>query len=315
VLGAGTAQLSAPRRISSDEFGWIITFSFPAGQRGYAWNWTACTKTSEATDGIGLPGPNGCGSERIHASAPGMLASPCARYLACAAPAPGVKPAPPPAPGQTPPTSPPPTSAPSTSPTAAGPTPAGPTPTGAPPTTPPPGTVTVHSPGDQAGTEGAAVSLPVSATDSAGGALSYTDNGTLPPGLVIGSASGLITGTLTTAGSYPVTITATDASGHSGQATFTWSISHPTPTVTLPSPGDQAGAVSGAVSLGVTGTDSAGEALSYTDSGTLPPGLVIDPASGLITGTLTTAGSYPVTITATDTSGVTGSVSFTWTVS
>jgi hypothetical protein len=83
----------------------------------------------------------------------------------------------------------------------------------------------VHSPGDQAGTEGAAVSLPVSATDSAGGALSYTDNGTLPPGLVIGSASGLITGTLTTAGSYPVTITATDTSGVTGSVSFTWTVS------------------------------------------------------------------------------------------
>ena len=82
-------------RISADEYSWYISFSFSAGQRGYAWNWSACTKTSEATDGIGLPGPTGCGSERIHASVPGLLASPCARHLACAAPFPGVKPAPP----------------------------------------------------------------------------------------------------------------------------------------------------------------------------------------------------------------------------
>jgi hypothetical protein len=171
----------------------------------------------------------------------------------------------------------------------------------------------VHSPGDQAGTEGQAVSLAVSGTDSAGGALTYTASGTLPPGLAIGAGTGLITGTLTTPGSYPVTITATDASGHSGQATFTWSISHP--TVTVPSPGDQAGTVNDAVSLAVTGTDSAGEGLTYSDNGSLPPGLAIDPGTGLITGTLTTPGSYPVTITATDTSGITGSVSFTWTVS
>jgi hypothetical protein len=73
--------------------------------------------------------------------------------------------------------------------------------------------------------------------------------------------------------------------------------------------------VNDAVSLAVTGTDSAGEGLTYSDNGSLPPGLAIDPGTGLITGTLTTPGSYPVTITATDTSGITGSVSFTWTVS
>src|SRR5262249_53438924 len=88
VLGAGRAQVSKPRRISSDEFGFTVTFSFPVGKRAYAWNWTACTKPIEATDGIGLPGQNGCGSARVRASAPGMLPSPCSRYRACAAPAP-----------------------------------------------------------------------------------------------------------------------------------------------------------------------------------------------------------------------------------
>ena len=77
-------------------------------------------------------------------------------------------------------------------------------------------------------------------------------------------------------------------------------------------PGGQSGTVGTPASVQVTASDSAGEALTY--SGTLPPGLAIDPASGLITGTLTTAGTYGATITATDTSGSTGSCSFTWTV-
>jgi hypothetical protein len=55
-------------------------------------------------------------------------------------------------------------------------------------------------------------------------------------------------------------------------------------------------------------------ALTYSDNGTLPPGLAIDPASDLITGTLTTPGAYPMTITATDTFGITGSTSLAWTV-
>lgn len=77
-------------------------------------------------------------------------------------------------------------------------------------------------------------------------------------------------------------------------------------------PGGQSGNVGDAVSLPITAADSAGEALTY--SGTLPPGLAIDPGTGLITGTLTTAGTYGATVTATDTSSSTGSASFTWTV-
>ena len=45
---------------------------------------------------------------------------------------------------------------------------------------------------------------------------------------------------------------------------------------------------------------SSNATLSYSDGGTLPPGLSISPTTGQITGTPTTAGSYSVTITATD---------------
>ncbi len=63
----------------------------------------------------------------------------------------------------------------------------------------------------------------------------------------------------------------------------------------------------------VHATDSAaGQTLTYTAAG-LPPGLSIS-STGLFTGTPTTPGTYPVTVTATDTSGVSNSASFTWTV-
>jgi Putative Ig domain len=84
-------------------------------------------------------------------------------------------------------------------------------------------TVTVTSPGSQTGTVGTAASLQVQATDSASGqTLSYTATG-LPPGLSI-SSTGLISGKPTAAGSYPVTATATDGTGASGSASFTWTI-------------------------------------------------------------------------------------------
>ena len=85
-------------------------------------------------------------------------------------------------------------------------------------------TVTVTNPGSQTGTVGTAVSLQIHATDSASGqTLTYSATG-LPAGLSINSASGLISGTPTTAATYSVTVTAKDTTGASGSASFTWTI-------------------------------------------------------------------------------------------
>ncbi|HUC59490.1 MAG TPA: putative Ig domain-containing protein [Streptosporangiaceae bacterium] len=176
-------------------------------------------------------------------------------------------------------------------------------------------TVTVTNPGNQTGTVGTAVSLQISATDSASGqTLTYSATG-LPAGLSINSSSGLITGTPTTSGSNSVTVTATDTTGAHGSASFTWTINSATGnTVTVTNPGNQTGTVGTAVSLQISATDSAsGQTLTYSATG-LPAGLSINSSSGLITGTPTTAGSNSVTVTATDTTGAHGSASFTWTI-
>ena len=176
-------------------------------------------------------------------------------------------------------------------------------------------TVTVTNPGDQSSVSGSPITaLAISATDSSSTAtLSYCRQRTLPPGLSIDPTSGSITGTPTTAGTYPVTITATDSAGFTGTTTFTWTITN---TITVTNPGAQSN-VSGSpiTAVAISATDSSSTAtLTYSDGGTLPPGLSIDPASGSITGTPTTGGVYPVTITATDDSGASASASFTWTI-
>ncbi|HEX4791539.1 MAG TPA: putative Ig domain-containing protein, partial [Actinospica sp.] len=85
-------------------------------------------------------------------------------------------------------------------------------------------------------------------------------------------------------------------------------------TVTVTNPGNQTGKVGTAVSLQISGTDSAsGQTLTYSATG-LPAGLSIS-SSGLISGTPTTAGSSSVTVTAKDTTGASGSAGFTWTIS
>jgi hypothetical protein len=85
-------------------------------------------------------------------------------------------------------------------------------------------------------------------------------------------------------------------------------------TVTVTNPGNQTGTVGTAASLQITATDSAsGQTLTYSATG-LPAGLSISSTTGLITGTPTTAGTSSVTVTAKDTTGATGSASFTWTI-
>ncbi|HEX3958555.1 MAG TPA: putative Ig domain-containing protein, partial [Trebonia sp.] len=176
-------------------------------------------------------------------------------------------------------------------------------------------TVTVTSPGNQTTTVGTAASVQVHASDSASGqTLTYTATG-LPAGLSINSGTGLITGTATAAGTSTVTVTATDTTGAHGSASFTWTVNSATGhTVTVTNPGSQAGTVGSAASLQISASDSAsGQTLTYTASG-LPAGLSINSATGLISGTPTTAATSTVTVTATDTTGATGSATFTWAI-
>jgi cellulose 1,4-beta-cellobiosidase len=177
-------------------------------------------------------------------------------------------------------------------------------------------TVTVTSPGNQSGTVGTAASVQMSASDSASGqAFTWSASG-LPGGLSVNSASGLISGTPNAAGTFTVSVTATDTTGAAGSVSFTWTIAAATGnTVTVTGPGNQTGTVGAAVSLQIKAADSAsGQTLTYAATG-LPAGLSISSSTGLISGTPTTAATSDVTVAATDTTGASGSATFTWTIS
>ena len=169
-----------------------------------------------------------------------------------------------------------------------------------------------HGVGDQPGqpvdVSGTAISgLSVAASDSSSTAtISYSDDGTLPPGLAVNAVHRRHLGTPTTAGSYPVTITVTDNAGFTGSTSFTWTITN---TVSVTSPGNQSERVGyGHQPLPVSPppTRRRTATFSYADGGTLPPGWPSTSSTGAISGTPTTAGSYPVTITVTDNAGFTG---------
>ncbi len=179
-------------------------------------------------------------------------------------------------------------------------------------------TVTVTNPGSQTTATGSAASLQIKASDTATGktlAYSATD---LPLGLSINSSTGAITGTPTAAaaGSYTTTVTVSDGSSASS-VNFTWTVGSGSQggAVTVTSPGNQTGTVGTAVSVQIKASDStAGATLSYGATG-LPAGLSISSSTGLISGTPTSSGTSSVTVTATDNNGVSGSASFTWTIS
>ncbi|HTU72642.1 MAG TPA: glycoside hydrolase family 3 C-terminal domain-containing protein [Trebonia sp.] len=84
-------------------------------------------------------------------------------------------------------------------------------------------TVGVVNPYGYSSPKGAAVSFALQAEDSnPSQALTFTASG-LPPGISIAS-NGTISGSGSTLGTYTVTVTATDAEGVSGTATFVWSV-------------------------------------------------------------------------------------------
>src|SRR6266487_905599 len=150
----------------------------------------------------------------------------------------------------------------------------------------------ITSPGTATGTVGVAFSYQITATNNP---TSFNATG-LPGGLTVNTTTGLISGTPTTAGTYPVTISASN-SGGTGTATLVITINTPPPVIT--SPGTATGTVGVAFSYQITATSNP---TSYGAS-SLPPGLTVNTATGLISGTPTTVGTYPVTITATNSGG------------
>jgi virginiamycin B lyase len=143
----------------------------------------------------------------------------------------------------------------------------------------------------------------------------YTFSATgLPPGVSLDSSTGILSGTLTIAGYFNFTVTVTDSStpiemGHEALA-FTvtplpLSLSCNTPTARLYTPYVGASqAPYGCTAMNGTPLDTNGT-FSYTyalTGGTLPPGLSFDATTGNISGTPTTLGSYPFTVTVTDSS-------------
>jgi hypothetical protein len=176
-------------------------------------------------------------------------------------------------------------------------------------------TIAVTSPADQSSPPNTKVALQIKAVDSAPGEpLAYAATG-LPGGLAIDPATGLISGTTTKAdiGPHTVIVTVTNPTSTTARVTFTWSVAVNKITVTAPALVQSKVGVA-VPGVKITAKDAAnGQTLTFTAS-SLPAGLTINHATGVISGKPKSLAADMTVVTATDTTGSTGSAVIKWKV-
>ncbi|MEV4181328.1 fibronectin type III domain-containing protein [Streptosporangium canum] len=155
-------------------------------------------------------------------------------------------------------------------------------------------------PAPPAGEVGVAYSVPLTVS---GGTAPYTwsvSAGSLPPGLILNASTGVLSGTPTAAGGYSFTVKVLDAQSQSDTTTVSLTVV-PQPAFTFPAPPAAQVGVAYSVPLTVSGGT-----VPYTwsvSAGSLPPGLTLNASTGVLSGTSTTTGGYPVTFRAVDANG------------
>jgi uncharacterized repeat protein (TIGR03803 family) len=151
-----------------------------------------------------------------------------------------------------------------------------------------------------------AVGVPYSVTLTAnGGNAPFTwsvSSGTLPAGLTLGSSTGIISGTPTTAGTASLTFSVTDSSEVPVKAAGSTSIVI-APALTISSTSLASGDTSVAYSSTLAATGGIGAYTWSVSSGTLPAGLTLAASTGVISGTPTAAGSSSFTVQVIDSEG------------
>jgi hypothetical protein len=154
------------------------------------------------------------------------------------------------------------------------------------------------------------VGTPYSATMAVSGAKApYTFSilsGSLPPGLTLNTTTGLISGTPSKAGTYSFTAKVVDSNGSSDTDNCTIIVVG-APPVNLDCSACGSGATNGKVGSAYSATLSVSGGKSpfafSISSGSLPPGLKLNPATGVISGIPTASGTYTFTAKVTDANG------------
>jgi FtsP/CotA-like multicopper oxidase with cupredoxin domain len=157
-------------------------------------------------------------------------------------------------------------------------------------TVPPPAITTTALPGGIVGT-------PYSQTLAATGGIAplswALSAGALPAGLTLNPATGVIAGTPTAAGSFSFTVQLSDAAGRSATQPLGIVVTTPVAVSTASLPGALVGIAYSQTLAATGGTQPYVWSLS---AGALPTSLTLDPASGLISGTPSAAGTFNFTV-------------------
>ncbi len=163
-------------------------------------------------------------------------------------------------------------------------------------------TIIVTNPAITTGTVNAAFSQTFTQTGSLGATTFSLNSGTLPTGLML-STGGVLSGTPTQAGSFLITVKVTDANGCTGTSA-TYALVIACQTITVTNPATSTGAVNTAFSQTFTQSDGIGTT-SFSTVSTLPTGVTLS-SGGVLSGTPTQTGSFPITVNATDSNGCMG---------
>ena len=147
-------------------------------------------------------------------------------------------------------------------------------------------------------------SVTFSAVGGAGGPLVVTESGSIPGmGFVTGAGSLTLSGAPTVASSgYTFSITVTDALGDSATQNYVLGVSPACQSIAVSPSGLLAAATVGSTYQQQFSRVGAVGNVTWSSSGTLPPGLTLSP-SGLLSGPPTTANTYSFAIIATDQNG------------
>ena len=158
------------------------------------------------------------------------------------------------------------------------------------------------------GTVAAAYSQTITAS---GGVAPYgfaVTAGALPTGLIL-SSGGVLGGTPTAGGTFNFTVTATDSSGAPGPfaGSRSYTVTIAPPTIVLPATALVGGTLGVVYSAAITPASGGTSPYAYAvTTGALPGGLNLNTATGAITGTPSSLGTFNFSITATDSSTGTG---------
>jgi uncharacterized protein YhjY with autotransporter beta-barrel domain len=165
--------------------------------------------------------------------------------------------------------------------------------------------LTVHPPTLPNGTRNVPYSQAVNATGGTGAVTFAVSLGALPAGLSLDANSGAITGTPSGSGMSSFTIRATDSLNNFGTQGYNVNIG--TNSLVI-NPATLPAAVTGRpYTATVIASNGTGPYTYSVSGGALPPGLTLNTATGVISGTMTAPGQFSFTISALDTLGNTGS--------